>query len=103
MNMYSVMESSVVDRKINQFGDYEDTSNMKPEDWDYRWGKSQTQFHMPKIHPYVYMIRALLNFLYSLLCMKAATGFSFGNSFVDTRNISYSFRISRRDVEQQTD
>lgn len=78
MNMYSVMESSVVDRKINQFGDYEDTSNMKPEDWDYRWGKSQTQFHMPKIHPYVYMIRALLNFLYSLLCMKAATGFSFG-------------------------
>lgn len=39
------------DRKINQFGDYEDTSNMKPEDWDYRWGKSQTQFHMPKIHP----------------------------------------------------
>jgi hypothetical protein len=40
-------------RKRNQFGDYEDVANMKPEDWNYRWGKSQTQFHMPKIHPYV--------------------------------------------------
>ncbi|XP_048762685.2 probable thiopurine S-methyltransferase [Ostrea edulis] len=38
-------------RKRNQFGDYEDISNMKPEDWSYRWGKSHTQFHMPKIHP----------------------------------------------------
>lgn len=68
----------VVDRKINQFGDYEDTSNMKPEDWDYRWGKSQTQFHMPKIHPYVDMILPLFNFFVFLTVFESAKGFPSG-------------------------
>ncbi|KAJ8305598.1 hypothetical protein KUTeg_016143 [Tegillarca granosa] len=38
-------------RKINQFGDYDQTDNMSVEDWEYRWGKNQTQFHMNKVHP----------------------------------------------------
>lgn len=79
---------------------------MKPEDWDYRWGKSQTQFHMPKIHPYVDMILPLFNFfLFLTMCLNQQRVFRLVlwlNSFVDTGNISYSFRISRRDVEQQT-
>ncbi|OWF35528.1 probable thiopurine S-methyltransferase [Mizuhopecten yessoensis] len=37
--------------KVNQFGDYEDTTNMSCKDWNERWGKKQTQFHMPKVHP----------------------------------------------------
>jgi len=36
---------------LNQFGDYEDTTNMSCVDWDERWKKNQTQFHMGKVHP----------------------------------------------------
>ena len=38
-------------RKLNQFGDYEDTSNMSVNDWEDRWNKSQTQFHVSRVHP----------------------------------------------------
>lgn len=38
-------------RKLNQFGDYEDVTNMSPEDWSYRWSLDQTKFHMPQVHP----------------------------------------------------
>jgi len=38
-------------RKLNQFGDYEDVTNMRAEDWDFRWSKDQTKFHMPQVHP----------------------------------------------------
>ncbi|XP_052247284.1 probable thiopurine S-methyltransferase isoform X6 [Dreissena polymorpha] len=38
-------------RKLNQFGDYEDVTNMSVDDWDYRWSLNQTKFHMPKVHP----------------------------------------------------
>lgn len=37
--------------KLNQFGDYEDTTNMSVDDWGDRWNKSQTQFHMNRVHP----------------------------------------------------
>ena len=40
-------------RKLNQFGDYEDVTNMTVDDWSYRWSMDQTKFHMPKVHPYV--------------------------------------------------
>ena len=46
-----VGEISKEKRRVNQFGDYEDTSNMTVKDWEYRWSKEQTQFHMPKYHP----------------------------------------------------
>lgn len=38
-------------KKLNQFGDFEDTTNMSVDDWNKRWDKDQTQFHMPKVHP----------------------------------------------------
>ncbi|XP_045160399.1 probable thiopurine S-methyltransferase [Mercenaria mercenaria] len=38
-------------RKLNQFGDYTDVSNMTVDDWDYRWSLDQTKFHMPVVHP----------------------------------------------------
>ncbi|XP_041359430.1 probable thiopurine S-methyltransferase [Gigantopelta aegis] len=38
-------------KRLNQFGDYEDTAHMSVDDWKYRWDKQQTQFHMPIIHP----------------------------------------------------
>ncbi|XP_060072240.1 thiopurine S-methyltransferase-like [Ylistrum balloti] len=38
-------------KRINQFGDYDDTSNMTCTHWNDRWRKGQTQFHMPKVHP----------------------------------------------------
>lgn len=38
-------------RRLNQFGDYEDVTNMSPDDWEYRWSLDQTKFHMPKVHP----------------------------------------------------
>lgn len=37
--------------KLNQFGDYEDTTNMSVNDWEDRWNKSQTQFHVNRTHP----------------------------------------------------
>ncbi|XP_052776657.1 probable thiopurine S-methyltransferase [Mya arenaria] len=40
-----------VERKLNQFGDFEDVTNMSVNDWDYRWSLGQTKFHMPKVHP----------------------------------------------------
>ncbi|KAL5015845.1 hypothetical protein ScPMuIL_005434 [Solemya velum] len=38
-------------QKLNQFGDYDDVTNMSVDDWEFRWGKGQTQFHMNKVHP----------------------------------------------------
>lgn len=37
--------------KLNQFGDYEDTTHMSVNDWEDRWNKSQTQFHVNRTHP----------------------------------------------------
>lgn len=37
--------------KLNQFGDYDDVTNMTVGDWDYRWSLDQTKFHMPIVHP----------------------------------------------------
>ena len=39
--------------KLNQFGDYEDVTNMTIQDWENRWELEQTLFHVPKVHPYV--------------------------------------------------
>lgn len=38
-------------RKLNQFGDYEDATNMSVDDWEDRWNKAQTQFHVTRVHP----------------------------------------------------
>ena len=37
--------------KLNQFGDYEDATNMSVNDWEDRWNRSQTQFHVNRTHP----------------------------------------------------
>lgn len=37
--------------KLNQFGDYEDVSNMTVEDWEHRWELDHTKFHVPQVHP----------------------------------------------------
>jgi len=37
--------------KLNQFGDYEDTTHMSVNDWEDRWNKSQTRFHVNRTHP----------------------------------------------------
>lgn len=38
-------------RRLNQFGDYEDVTNMTVDDWEYRWKLEQTQFHVQRVHP----------------------------------------------------
>ncbi|XP_069127814.1 probable thiopurine S-methyltransferase [Argopecten irradians] len=44
-------KDTIEKKRINQFGDYEDTSEMSCSDWNERWKKEQTQFHVPKVHP----------------------------------------------------
>ncbi|XP_033736866.1 probable thiopurine S-methyltransferase [Pecten maximus] len=39
------------ERPINQFGDHKDTTDMSCKDWNERWKKEQTQFHMSIVHP----------------------------------------------------
>ena len=52
-------------RRLNQFGDYEDVSNMTVQDWEHRWELEQTLFHVPRVHPYVSRQRQISKTLYN--------------------------------------